>query len=266
MKQIHNQTQKILDQISEKHIVPRSRYYFLCRNSILWVPGIITTLIGAYTVAGILYGISHTNWTHWKYTEYSQLFFYIITLPFWWILSYIIFSFITIVMLRKTNTGYRHATSTLLGLSLTGSIISGILFYSFIEHNDTSQLAFYRQSTNDQQERLWFAPEHGRIAGKVHARSATSFTVIDIRGNEWLIKGEQLYPQDLASVQNDMNIRIIGIPESENSIIACHILEWRFPLDARVLSQQTPMSAPQAKAQTFPTDFSCKEFREKLQK
>jgi hypothetical protein len=61
MEPNNNTTEKILAAIETQKVTPRPKWYFVLRNSTLWLPGIVTTLLGAYTVAGLVYGILHTH-------------------------------------------------------------------------------------------------------------------------------------------------------------------------------------------------------------
>jgi len=108
------------------------------------VPGIITTLLGAYTVAGLLYGVLHPH---------PNPLFLIAAIPLLWVISFMLFSMITISLLRKTHSGYRHTTLQLLLISVASSIILGLLFYAITQDaNDNNMKTYYRYPTEHQND------------------------------------------------------------------------------------------------------------------
>jgi hypothetical protein len=152
MEQI-NTTEKILFAIHDQQVTPLPKWYFTARNSILWVPGVITTILGAYTIAGVLYGILHAQWDQGGYVESGNPVFLIATIPLLWVVSFLVFSIISTTLLRKTSTGYRHTTLQLLLVSVASSIILGLLFYTVTQDADDNRVkTYYRYPTQHQGE------------------------------------------------------------------------------------------------------------------
>ncbi len=144
MEQTNNTTEKILAAIEFKQVTPRPKVYFVLRNSILWIPGIITTLLGAYTVAGVAYGIIHP---HWESASYF-------TVPLLWIVSFGLFSIVTTSLIRKTNGGYRRTAEQVLLISIITSIILGLIIYSLTQDSlDNRMKTYYRYPTEQFYER-----------------------------------------------------------------------------------------------------------------
>lgn len=154
MEQYSNTTKHILSAIEEKQVTPRSKWYFIIRNTILWVPGVVTTMLGAYTVAGVIYGIMHVEVVHGRYIESGgNPLFYVATIPLLWVASFGVFSLASIALMRKTYTGYRHTTLQLLSISAAGSVVIGILFYAITQDaNDNMFRTYYRYPTQHQGE------------------------------------------------------------------------------------------------------------------
>jgi len=153
MEHISNTTEKILSVIEHQHITPRPKWYFVVRNSILWIPGVITTILGAYTIAGLLYGVLHA--------PEPDHFLLIAAIPLLWVASFFIFSIISTSLLRHTHTGYRHTTVQLLLVSIASSIIIGILFYAITQDTDDNNVrTLYRYPTQHQREYFGKSPLH----------------------------------------------------------------------------------------------------------
>lgn len=164
MEQISDTTKNILSAIETKRVTPRSKWYFVVRNSVLWLPGIITTFLGAYTVAGVFYGILHVQVVQGKYVEGAggNPGFFAAAVPLLWVVSFGLFSIVSISLLRKTYSGYRHTTLQLLLISVAGSILLGVLFYAITQNTDDNNVrTYYRYPTQHQQEyyERYFIPQ-----------------------------------------------------------------------------------------------------------
>jgi hypothetical protein len=145
MEQHNNTTEKIIAAIDKQKVTPRPRAYFILRNAILWIPGILTTLLGAYTVAGILYGIIHPHWENRTY----------FAIPLLWVVSFCLFSIVTISLIRKTtSSGYRHSAEQLLLISVTVSVALGVVIYALTQDSlDNRMKTYYRYPTQQFYER-----------------------------------------------------------------------------------------------------------------
>ncbi len=148
-----NTTEKILSAIESRQITQRPKWYFVLRHSILWVPGIVTTLLGAYTMAGIVYGILHNPWQHPVLAHSSHPIFVTAGIPLLWIVSFGLFCLVTISLLRRTHTGYKHTALQLLLVSVAASIIIGLLFYALTQDSlDNRVNTYYRYPTQHQKD------------------------------------------------------------------------------------------------------------------
>ena len=105
MEETTNTTERIIAYIDQQKVTPRPKWYFVLRNSALWIPGIITTLLGAYTIAGVLYGILHAHWENRQYVQYSGTLVFIAIIPLLWVISFVLFLLITLSLLRKIIPG-----------------------------------------------------------------------------------------------------------------------------------------------------------------
>jgi len=144
MEHTINTTEKILAAIETKQVIPRPKWYFVVRNTLLWIPGVITTLLGAYTVAGLLYGVLHSH---------PNALFLVAAIPLLWVISFMLFSIIGLSLLRHTHSGYRHTTLQLLLVSVASSIIIGILFYAVTQDTiDNKVKTYYRYPTQHEEE------------------------------------------------------------------------------------------------------------------
>lgn len=143
-------TEKILNAIETQQVTPRPKWYFMLRNSILWIPGLVTTILGAYTIAGIIYGVLHNPWTD---PTATPPIVFAAAIPLLWIVSFGFFSGVTLSLVRKMHIAYRHNALQLLLVSVAFSIIIGILFYAVTQDSDDNHVnTYYRYPTQHQRE------------------------------------------------------------------------------------------------------------------
>lgn len=226
-------SQKILAEIAREGIVPRPKWYWEARNRALWIPGILTTLFGAYTLSGILYWLSHGEWENYTYTRYSAARYALMSAPIAWVICFGLFSLLTIYMVKRTTTGYRLRRRNILLGSLFGSIVIGMLFYNAAERLQSQPLTGYHTPTTRNQLRLWQNPQEGRILGsitEVHENEGT-LTLVDVEGSTWTIETRELLMMPPPGVWEQKNIRVVGIVPKGMYMTACYILPWNFSLE-----------------------------------
>jgi hypothetical protein len=226
MEEQHNTTEKILAAIETKQVTQRPKWYFILRNFILWIPGLLTTFLGAYTIAGILYGVLHVHLENRLYADYPSQIIFTVAIPMLWVVSFALFSIVTLSLVRKTNTGYRHTATQLLAISVACSIVIGILFYALTSASLAGPGMLYRYPTQHEQQTMWNNPDNGRISGVITAVQATSSTVRDFNGELWSVDTTAV-PTDQQKILHIGNaIRIVGTETDEHIFVACRVLPW----------------------------------------
>jgi hypothetical protein len=241
-----NTTEKILAAIETKHVKPRPTWYFVIRNILLWIPGLITTFLGAYAVSGVLYGVLHAHlFENSLYTANTNRLESLVAIPLLWIVSFGIFSLITIAFLRRTNKGYRHPATQLLSLSLAISVIIGILFYAITSGSLAGPGSLYRYPTQHQQQAIWNDPQNGRISGVITDVDSTSLNLVDFHGAGWTVDIKNIPADESSLLRRGNAIRIVGIATDVGAFNACRILQWElFPNETAPLQLQQAFTRP----------------------
>jgi hypothetical protein len=233
MEEQHNTTEKILAAIENKQVTPRPKWYFILRNSILWIPGLVTTFLGAYTVAGVLYGIAHAHLENRLYSDHASQIIFSIAIPVLWVVSFILFSLVTLSLVRKTNNGYRHTALELISISVACSIVIGVLFYAFTASSLSGPGMLYRYPTQHQQESIWNNPNNGRISGIIDSSNNGIVTMTDFNGSIWNININAIPQNEDSIIKIGTAIRVVGVVTAHDTFAACRILPWEiFPMQA----------------------------------
>ena len=197
--------EKLVAKIKEDGLSPKPRWHFLLKDYVVWASGVLALIIGAGAVAVVIYLLRHYDWElqaqmHWGFWE-----FFLLSLPYFWLLFLGIFTFILYYNIRHTRQGYRHPFWLIATGAFLASIFLGGFFYSLgwgekIDNVLGAKVPLYETFLNRRMV-VWHQPDSGRITGIiVSPHEAGGFKVMDIMGQEWRvivpsnIAGELLQP------------------------------------------------------------------------
>ncbi len=220
---------KLLNKIKDGNICPKPRWQFLLKNYIVWLAGISSLLIGSAAFSVMIYLFKFNDWEIYEQTRKTFLEFFVLTLPYFWLVFLAIFVLIISYNFKHTKSGYRYSSVILIGGSVGLSIIFGTIFYfaglgEKLDNILGRQMPFYDQVINRHVD-FWSRPNEGRLSGIVIERSDDyNFVIID-RGEEiWSVDTSfaKPYPREMVSVGQP--IRIIGKESEVNKFSADVIL------------------------------------------
>ena len=241
--------EKINIEIKEKNIQPTSRWFFRARNLSLWIPGILSIIIGAFAVSSLIFGIDHGGLQYASFVDAPFIVIALKSLPYAWIVLSVAFAWIAVQTLRITKHGYRYKAATLILASLLLSIVLGGIGYvvGIGQYIDT-QLARVAPHVTavGQQQIIWNHPDDGRLAGTVRKVHDEFFTIKDVTGESWLVTIDDVFEKETvifnALVSRGKEVRILGYRNSEieNTFHACFIT----PLIESRRDSVRPLSIP----------------------
>jgi heme/copper-type cytochrome/quinol oxidase subunit 2 len=215
---------KLVDKIKQKKIKPYSRWHFLLKNYVVWIVGFISLIIGATAVSVMMYFLKYSGWDIWEKTHQTLLSFFLLTLPYFWLIFLGIFIFILYYNLKHTKRGYRYPIWLIVSVSILASIILGSIMFltgcgQKIDDVLGEQMPLYNKVINRQVD-FWFNPQEGRLAGLVsQIDDDRNFNIIDPRDREWkiFVKSDELPATKLKLGQP---VNIIGQEISDNEFQA----------------------------------------------
>lgn len=174
----------ILAKIEEQHLEPRPRWQFFLIRSLWWVMALVTTIIGGIAFASVLFFMQEQEWdwvlSHATFADVLR------SIPFAWIVIFVLFAIVTMYDIRATKRGYRYETPVLLALIVLSSMALGgavyALGYEAKPHEFLrDRMPGYRSIAPDPQA-LWQQPRLGRFAGVVLATSTRGLILRDQAG------------------------------------------------------------------------------------
>lgn len=265
-----NTSQVVLEVIKEQNIKPKSRIYFLAHHAILWVPGILVTVIGSFAVAGILFAATHAGFEYREFVYSTTLDFVIDTIPFMWIISYAFFVALIVYALRTTHTGYRLSIYTILFGSFSVSLLLGFVIYSLDTFMKVDSLVRY--PVHIREERNWQFNGEGRLAGKIIDSDEKSLILVDGKEEEWVVDISGFNSNLPPFVKEDNNIRIVGTSTNDHFFVACAFFPWEIGGFPNNKNLKMKMQATSTNGIRPPLNFpqnenpDCKDVLESLKK
>lgn len=225
---------KVYDRIQCEKICPRSRWYFLTHEYVMWGLWALSVVVGAFAVSVTLFVITQHKYALYEATHDNYLTFFIDVLPSLWIALFSFMALLAVYNLRHTKRGYRYRMWQIMGSSMVLSLAGGSALQLFgfgytVDHMLGTQMRLYI-SQEKMEERLWQNPQEGRLIGRVEVPVATTSTVsfTDASGERWEIDVSELSPQERMLLEREEPIRMIGQVSDEETrrFHSCGAFPW----------------------------------------
>ena len=213
---------RIFEAIDKGNLAPRPAYVFFAKRSVFWSLAVLSIVLGALSVAVLLFAISDYYATGWRTFDNLPLDDLIVSIPAFWLVSMPFFLASAYYGVRHTRRGYRFRPAHIVALCLAASAGLGILFHFFEAGrlvNDflAANIAFYREQT-DVPFDTWSRPEVGFLGGTVESVDGkTSLRLKDFHDKEWLvdISGAIITLDNAIGDEGDVAIRGVKTGPSE---------------------------------------------------
>ena len=184
--------QKLVEKIREEKIAPKPRWHFLLKDYVVIAAGVLSLLIGAAAVSVMIYLLKYNGWEMQEQTHKSGLEFFLLTLPYFWIIFLGGFVFVLYYNLKHTKKGYRYPVWAIAISGVLASVVLGSVFYLFglgqrIDNVLGERAPFYETVMN-RPLHFWFNPAEGRLAGVIISDlQDEAFYLADPSGALWQV-------------------------------------------------------------------------------
>jgi heme/copper-type cytochrome/quinol oxidase subunit 2 len=187
-----NFDQKLVEKIKQENITPKPRWHFLFKDYVIWASGAAALLIGAAAVSVMMYLFKYNNWDIRAETHKSLWEFFLLTLPYFWIIFLGLFVFILYYNLKHTKRGYIYPIWLIASVAVLASVALGSMLFlanvgEKIDDILGERVPLYDTVIN-RNSVFWFNPAEGRLIGLVSEKNDDSrFEILDPRGNDWQV-------------------------------------------------------------------------------
>ena len=221
--------ESVLARLEEENIKPRSRYLCLLENYSIWALWGFSIIFGAVSLAVIQFSSLHTGYSLYEATHDSFLELALESLPYLWLLVFILLILAAYYNLRHTKKGYKykfsHIVLSSLGLSLVGGAVLHAAGIGY--HLDTyaGRMSDMYESHEEIELRLWQNSKAGRLVGEY---KESDLLFVDARGQEWQVDLSELHENDIYLLQTKDRVRVLGVPDptTTNLFHLCGVFPW----------------------------------------
>lgn len=118
----------ILNKIKTGEIQQTSRWYFITRDYVFYVLTVVTTVFGALAVSSILFQTlrEHAPRVHHLPRDLSYLKSFMETMPWIWIVAFILLTVVAWFNYKHTARSYRHHNGLVVAVVLVVSLVGGV--------------------------------------------------------------------------------------------------------------------------------------------
>jgi len=181
-------SKNILSKIKNKNIKPKPKWKFLLKENFLWGFFVFSVLLGGVSVSIIFFQVMTNEWDVAERVSGSLFYFALISLPYFWILVMLGFSFLSYHYLRKTKSGYKYSLLSINITSISLSIILGALLFVtgmslHIHRMMHENFPMYDEMMNIHHEIL-SNPDKGIVMGKVLKIESKDILIIRDRSRD----------------------------------------------------------------------------------
>ncbi|MDD3006494.1 MAG: hypothetical protein PHX30_02850 [Candidatus Pacebacteria bacterium] len=222
-------SKEILEKIKKEQIKPRSKRYFMLKNSVVWFVFAMSIILGALSFSVILHFWEINDWDAYYRVNDNFLAFIFLTMPYFWLMCFLLFVGVAYLYLKHTREGYRLEFAKVVIWNLVLSFVFGSALYSVgvgrqVENELVKRAPLYNDFRKNQQN-VWLRPEQGVIIGKVIeiAENGDFLELNDPRQVVWTVNvSDTEYFQGFV-IQKGFSIKVFGEEGGNHYFIAREI-------------------------------------------
>ncbi|MCB0653583.1 MAG: hypothetical protein KDC85_20060 [Saprospiraceae bacterium] len=226
-------SKKIIDKIKSEKIQPIPRWRFILKNTAVWAAFILAVALGSISFSIVLFSIQQTDFDLISHMSHSKLEFFLGLLPFFWILSLIIFLLLAIYSIQYSKKGYKLTISRLVGASAALSILAGTLFFigggaGKLENAFANKISLY-ESLQEKKMKIWMNPQEGFLSGTISDTGIDLMHIEDFEGKIWEVHYEGAFIPPVVLLEQGEKVKIIGKLLDKKTFQAEEIRPWGGP-------------------------------------
>lgn len=219
-------SQEILDKIKKEQIKPKSRWHFILKDSVVWIVFGLSIVLGALAFSIILHFWEINDWDAYYRINENFLAFIALTMPYFWLVCFLLFLGVAFYYLKNTKTGYRFEFAKIVTWNVGLSLILGSVLYSVgvgrqVEGEFAKRSPFYEDIRN-KQEGVWQRPEQGVIVGKIImiAENGEMFELDDPRHIIWTVDASNAEYFQGFMIEEGYMVKVFGNSQGNNFFVA----------------------------------------------
>jgi hypothetical protein len=224
------ESKKIIEKIKKEKIQQIPKWYFVVPNILIWLGFAIFVFVGAVAFSIILLSIQQTDFNLVSHMSHSRVELFLGLLPFFWIITLLIFLAAAIFTFKKSKKGYKFGWPRLLSLSTAASFLLGILFFigggsGLLENTFAEQVSYY-ECLQEKKQKIWMRPEEGFLSGTIEKVDMDRLQLIDFNNKKWDIDYGDAVIAPPVFLEKGEQVKLIGKITLANTFQAKEVRPW----------------------------------------
>lgn len=185
-----NFSDDILQKIKQAKLLPRPKWQFLLKNSIIWFLGLFSLALGSISTSLAFYMIRNDDAGFYGRAGSNFLETLLFVIPFFWLLCLIIFAMAVYFYIKHTKKGYKYSAKKIILAIIGASLLIGALLNIFgfdrlVDDVLGERAPFYDRVINPRLK-YWSKPDNGRLTGIIISKtSPLEYALIDQESKVW---------------------------------------------------------------------------------
>lgn len=208
----NNWSGEVLQKIKAEKITPKPKWQFWLKNSLIWILGILSLVLGAISTSLIFYMLTgeESGFGSDGLRNFKTLF---VIVPFFWIICLAFFAILVFYYFKHTKKGYKYSPKLIiLGIFILSLIFGGTLSAFGLDRVIDDVLGekapMYNQVINPRMD-YWSNPDDGRLTGLIISQEdEMTYQLVDLSGAVWVTKTES--EEEAKKIKVDHPVRLMG--------------------------------------------------------
>jgi hypothetical protein len=219
-------SQRILSALEGDKVTPRPKWHFFMQEGGVWVLGAAATLCGAIAVSATLFVLVTAPLRFQAATHESVIQFWADFLPVLWIIMFVMFIFVTDLVIKRTKRGYRYNIVLLTVTSATLSILLGYAGFlvglgEFLEGRVGPSIPFHTPVHMNTQ-RVFHRPDKGLLVGTIVPGEQTRLK--SANGLVWNLDTTQIPELQRQFLNESSVVSLIGTTTGSQVFTVCMVI------------------------------------------
>jgi uncharacterized membrane protein len=219
--------ESILQKIKADNIAPKPKWVFRLKDSLVWILGILSLLLGAIATSLVVYFSENESLPTYRRAGGGLIKSLLMVIPVFWLVCLLLFGVSVYYYIRHTKKGYKYSNwHIFLMISVFTVFIAAMFSVSRLNEKIeevVSRRAPYYDTFINPNLNFWSNPEEGRLSGMVIEKiSDDHYLLVNKSQEAWtVVKTIKTAEDDL---QLERPVRLIGEKTGDREFIIKEVL------------------------------------------
>jgi hypothetical protein len=221
----------IIERIKKEQIKPTPKWVFLLKDALVWSLFALSIVIGIGATSVLIYAFEGVYKDLFEHAGHSLIEKILLLFPLFWLISLIAFTFLAVILGKKTKTGYRYPIFYYVIASVLFSVVGGYVVHRYggsekIEEIFSEKINIVK-STEEKRMAMWSLPQEGYLSGEILSFDEAEITLLDFEGKEWIIDINETFIRPSVDILQGEKIKLLGEINAPGVFKAEEIRPWQ---------------------------------------